>query len=100
MTSKTEGRAFSDATGVPLRVKYDTRLRENVAKNIVQDVTLQVQVRTSAYLASSLEQPVLLAFCCVVCMHVKHSHTLSCLTCTVSVVCCLHASVFSLLTFL
>lgn len=62
VTSKTEGRAFSDATGVPLLVKYDTRLRENVAKNIVQDVTLQVQVRTSAYLASSLKQPVLLAF--------------------------------------
>ncbi len=45
MTSKTEGRAFADATGVPLLVKYDTRLRENVAKNIVQDVTMQVQVR-------------------------------------------------------
>lgn len=47
VTSKTEGRAFADATGVPLLVKYDTRLRENVAKNIVQDVTLQVQVRTT-----------------------------------------------------
>lgn len=44
MTSKTEGRAFADATGVPLLVKYDTRLRDNVAKNIVQDVTTQVQV--------------------------------------------------------
>ncbi|KAK9905733.1 hypothetical protein WJX75_005338 [Coccomyxa subellipsoidea] len=43
VTSKTEGKAFSDATGVPLLVKYDTRLRENVAKNIVQDVTSQVQ---------------------------------------------------------
>ncbi|BDA47694.1 probable phototropin-2 [Coccomyxa sp. Obi] len=43
VTSKTEGRAFADATGVPLLVKYDTRLRENVAKNIVQDVTMQVQ---------------------------------------------------------
>ncbi len=45
MTSKTEGRAFSDATGVPLLVKYDTRLRENVAKRIVDDVTVSVQVR-------------------------------------------------------
>ncbi len=45
VTSKTEGRAFADATGVPLLVKYDTRLKENVAKNIVQDVTNQVQVR-------------------------------------------------------
>lgn len=44
VTSKTEGRAFADATGVPLLVKYDTRLKENVAKNIVQDVTMQVQV--------------------------------------------------------
>ena len=45
VTSKTEGKAFADATGVPLLVKYDTRLRDNVAKNIVQDVTTQVQVR-------------------------------------------------------
>ena len=45
VTSKTEGRAFSDATGVPLLVKYDTRLRENVAKRIVDDVTVSVQVR-------------------------------------------------------
>lgn len=44
VTSKTEGKAFADATGVPLLVKYDTRLRDNVAKNIVQDVTTQVQV--------------------------------------------------------
>ena len=53
MTSKTEGKAFSDATGVPLLVKYDTRLRENLAKNIVQDVTSQVQVRTSLLSACS-----------------------------------------------
>ena len=44
VTSKTEGRAFADSTGVPLLVKYDTRLREGVAKNIVEDVTTQVQV--------------------------------------------------------
>ena len=49
VTSKTEGRAFADATGVPLLVKYDTRLKENVAKNIVQDVTNQVQVRAHCF---------------------------------------------------
>lgn len=45
MTSKTEGRAFADATGVPLLVKYDTRLRENVARKIVDDITIPVQVQ-------------------------------------------------------
>ena len=45
VTSKTEGKAFADATGVPLLVKYDTRLRDNVAKGIVADVTEGVQVR-------------------------------------------------------
>ena len=49
VTSKTEGKAFADATGVPLLVKYDTRLRDNVAKNIVQDVTTQVQVGIVAH---------------------------------------------------
>ena len=49
VTSKTEGRAFSDATGVPLLVKYDTRLRENVAKRIVDDVTVSVQVRARVW---------------------------------------------------
>lgn len=44
VTSKTEGKAFADATGVPLLVKYDTRIRENVAKGIVADVTEGVQV--------------------------------------------------------
>ena len=44
VTSKTEGKAFADATGVPLLVKYDTRLRDNVAKGIVADVTEGVQV--------------------------------------------------------
>nr|AML78431.1 putative LOV domain-containing protein [Botryococcus terribilis] len=43
VTSKTEGKAFSDATGVPLLVKYDTRLREGVAKGIVQEVTSNIQ---------------------------------------------------------
>ena len=44
MTSKTEGAAFADATGVPLLVKYDARLRENVAKGIVEEVNTSVQV--------------------------------------------------------
>ena len=44
VTSKTEGKAFADSTGVPLLVKYDTRLREGVAKSIVDNVTSTVQV--------------------------------------------------------
>jgi hypothetical protein len=44
VTSKTEGKAFADATGVPLLVKYDTRIRDNVARGIVEDVTEGVQV--------------------------------------------------------
>jgi phototropin len=43
VTSKTEGKALSDTQGVPLLVKYDARLRENVAKKIVEDVTSAVQ---------------------------------------------------------
>lgn len=43
VTSKTEGKAFADATGVPLLVKYDTRIRDNVARGIVEDVTEGVQ---------------------------------------------------------
>ncbi|KAL0045440.1 hypothetical protein WJX82_006704 [Trebouxia sp. C0006] len=43
VTSKTEGKAFADSTGVPLLVKYDTRLREGVAKSIVDNVTSTVQ---------------------------------------------------------
>mmetsp|Transcript_20477 Transcript_20477/g.56774 ORF Transcript_20477/g.56774 Transcript_20477/m.56774 type:complete len:721 (-) Transcript_20477:358-2520(-) len=38
VTSKTEGKAFSDGQGIPLLVKYDNRLRENVAKNINSEV--------------------------------------------------------------
>jgi PAS domain S-box-containing protein len=43
VTSKTEGKAFADSTGVPLLVKYDARLRDNVAKNIVSEVNSTVQ---------------------------------------------------------
>ena len=46
VTSKTEGHAFADATGIPLLVKYDTRLRENVARKIVDDITIPVQARS------------------------------------------------------
>lgn len=49
VTSKTEGKAFADATGVPLLVKYDTRIRQGVAKDINEDVisTVQVSLETS-----------------------------------------------------
>ncbi|KAG2497547.1 hypothetical protein HYH03_004294 [Edaphochlamys debaryana] len=43
VTSKTEGKALADNAGVPLLVKYDHRLRENVAKKIVEDVTFEVE---------------------------------------------------------
>jgi hypothetical protein len=49
VTSKTEGRAFADATGIPLLVKYDTRLRENVARKIVDDITIPVQARAASF---------------------------------------------------
>jgi hypothetical protein len=50
VTSKTEGKAFADSTGVPLLVKYDTRLREGVAKGIVQEVTSNIQVHLLSHL--------------------------------------------------
>lgn len=43
MTSKTEGKALADTSGVPILVKYDHRLRENVAKKIVDDVVTNVE---------------------------------------------------------
>uniref|UniRef100_A0A126WXD7 non-specific serine/threonine protein kinase n=1 Tax=Brachiomonas submarina TaxID=327064 RepID=A0A126WXD7_9CHLO len=43
VTSKTEGKAVTDSVGVPLLVKYDTRLRENVAKRIVDEVVTGVE---------------------------------------------------------
>ena len=55
VTSKTEGRAFADATGVPLLVKYDTRLRDQVAKGIVDDVTQNVEVGV-AHRVQALQQ--------------------------------------------
>nr|AML77182.1 putative LOV domain-containing protein [Pseudoneochloris marina] len=44
VTSKTEGAAYTDASGVPLLVKYDDRLRQNVAHNIVEDVVGAVKM--------------------------------------------------------
>lgn len=43
VTSKTEGKAVADQGGVPILVKYDTRLKENVAKKIVQEVVTGVE---------------------------------------------------------
>ncbi|KAG2444065.1 hypothetical protein HYH02_009008 [Chlamydomonas schloesseri] len=43
VTSKTEGKALADNSGVPLLVKYDHRLRDNVARKIVDDVTIAVE---------------------------------------------------------
>ena len=38
VTSTTEGKSVMDAAGVPLLVHYDDRLRENVAKPVVDDI--------------------------------------------------------------
>nr|AHZ63928.1 phototropin [Bolbocoleon piliferum] len=38
VTSKTEGSAYTDRSGVPLLVKYNDRLKQNVAHDIVADV--------------------------------------------------------------
>jgi hypothetical protein len=44
VTSKTEGvRSVRDARGVPVLINYDDRLKENVAKPIVDDVLHAVQ---------------------------------------------------------
>ena len=44
VTSKTEGKAFADAKGVPLLVKYDTRLRQQQARDVTEDVSEAVTV--------------------------------------------------------
>nr|AML77533.1 putative LOV domain-containing protein [Acrosiphonia sp. BC-2016] len=38
VTSKTEGAAYTDAAGVPLLVKYNDRMRQTVAREVVEDV--------------------------------------------------------------
>ncbi|EFN51280.1 hypothetical protein CHLNCDRAFT_141214 [Chlorella variabilis] len=43
VTNKTEGRAYTDSAGVPMLVHYDDRLKETVAKPIVDDVLTAVQ---------------------------------------------------------
>lgn len=43
VTSKTEGQAVTDNAGVPLLVKYDARLREGMARNIVEEVNSTVE---------------------------------------------------------
>ncbi|KAK9865513.1 hypothetical protein WJX84_001549 [Apatococcus fuscideae] len=43
VTSKTEGKAFADAKGVPLLVKYDTRLRQAHARDVTEDVSEAVE---------------------------------------------------------
>lgn len=44
VTATTEGHSINDAAGVPLLINYDDRLKENVAKPIVDDVVQAVQV--------------------------------------------------------
>jgi PAS domain S-box-containing protein len=43
VTNRTEGRAYTDSQGVPVLVHYDDRLKETVAKPIVDDVLMAVQ---------------------------------------------------------
>lgn len=44
VTSKTEGKITTDGGGVPSLVKYDARLRDNVANKIVEECTTAVEV--------------------------------------------------------
>ena len=44
VTSKTEGRAFADAAGVPLLIKYDARKRNEQTKGIISDIGQGYQV--------------------------------------------------------
>ena len=47
VTSRTEGTATGDLAGVPVLVKYDTRLREKGQEN-VNSITEAVQVRDAS----------------------------------------------------
>lgn len=49
VTSKTEGKATTDNGGVPVLVRYDHRLRENVAKKIVDEVNSTVEQQEPTY---------------------------------------------------
>lgn len=55
VTSKTEGTAVGDKSGVPLLVKYDTRLREN-GKNAVTEINQTVQVGHQCSLAATAHE--------------------------------------------
>ena len=48
VTSKTEGTAVGDTAGVPLLVKYDTRIREQ-GKNAVNEINETVQVPPATF---------------------------------------------------
>lgn len=54
VTSKTEGTAVGDKSGVPLLVKYDTRLRES-GKNAVNEINSTVQGAEPS--ARNVQQP-------------------------------------------
>lgn len=43
VTSKTEGAAYTDSAGVPLLVKYNDRMKNVVAHDIVEDVVGAVE---------------------------------------------------------
>ena len=43
VTSKTEGSAYTDSSGVPLLVKYQDRFKHTVVHDIVEDVSVAVQ---------------------------------------------------------
>jgi len=43
VTSTTEGHAINDSNGIPVLINYDDRLKENIAKPIVDDVLHAVQ---------------------------------------------------------
>lgn len=45
VTSKTEGTSTGDQSGVPLLVKYDTRLKES-GKHAVNEINTTVQVKS------------------------------------------------------
>ncbi|KAG7671346.1 hypothetical protein Ndes2526B_g02155 [Nannochloris sp. 'desiccata'] len=43
VTSTTEGHSINDSSGIPVLINYDDRLKENIAKPIVDDVLHAVQ---------------------------------------------------------
>jgi PAS domain S-box-containing protein len=49
VTGKTEGHAYADKKGVPLLVKYDARLRDNMNIDVVDEVTQAVESAEAHY---------------------------------------------------